>query len=185
MRRLALLTTVVLLAMALPAAAKMPPFEMEVEPRGDTVHIEVTITGDKALIHEFDPLNLDGLLAVFPADQVDEEGRPRYVLEGGTGVGLSRVAPGSYEGNVPLEPGNWAVVPFPGVTSAIRGAGEGWYPRTVLVEVSTEQTSNWVWAAVGAAIALAIASGLRLVVGRRFRAQGSAPLQRFCSRPPL
>lgn len=81
MRRLLLLNTVVLFTIALPASAKVPPFEMEVEPRGDTVHIEVTITGDEALIHDFDPLNLDGLLAMFPADQVEEGGRPLNVLE--------------------------------------------------------------------------------------------------------
>lgn len=43
MRQLLLLTTVLLLAAALPASAKMPPFEMTVEPRGDTVHVEVMI----------------------------------------------------------------------------------------------------------------------------------------------
>ena len=165
MRRLLLFTAVVLFIIALPVSAKMPPFEMEVEPRGGTVHIEVTITADETLIHDFDPLNLDGLLAVFPADQVDEEGRPLYVLERGTDVSLSRVEPGSYEGSVPLEPGHWAVVPFPDVTSEIRRDDEGWYPRIVMVEVTgDESTTGWAVAAVGAAIA--VAWGLRTAAGR-------------------
>jgi hypothetical protein len=49
MRRLALLTVVLLLGGALPASAKMPPFDMEMEPRGDTIHIEVMISNDYAL----------------------------------------------------------------------------------------------------------------------------------------
>lgn len=164
MSRLALSTIVVLL-LALPAAAKMPAFDMEAEARGDSVHIEVTVTGDEALIHDFDPLNLDGLLAVFPADQVDEEGRPLFVLEGGTDVALRRVEPGVYEGSVRLEAGHWAVVPFPDVTGEIRGTGEGWYPGTVMVEVTGEgSAAPWVLGAVGAAIATAW--GLRTAAGR-------------------
>lgn len=172
MRPLALLTTVLLLAPALPAVAKMPPFEMEVEPRGETVHIEVTITGDDTLIHDFDPLNLAGLVAIFPADEVDEIGRPLYVLEGRV-VPLSRVEPGTYQGSVRLEPGHWAVVPFPDVTNSIPSAGEGWYPRTVMVEVTDEPDAIWAWVVVAAAIATAW--GLRTVAGRLASATSRLP----------
>lgn len=164
-RRLALLTTIALLAMALPASAKMPPFEMEVEPRGNTAHVEVTISRDESLVDSFDSPELNGLLAVFPSDEVDEEGRPLYVLEGRTDVPLSRVEPGTYQGSVPLEPGHWAVVSFPDVTSVIRRGVEGWYPRTVLVEVTDERSALWALAAVAAAIATAW--GFRAVAGRR------------------
>lgn len=75
MRRLVLLTGVFLLSTSLPASANMPPFDMEVETRGDTVHVTVTIIGDESLIHDVDSPLLNGLLAVFPAGQV-EASRP-------------------------------------------------------------------------------------------------------------
>lgn len=165
MRRLGLLATALLLGTALPASAKMPPFEMEVEPRGGTLHVEVTTSGDEASIDSFDSQDLNGLLAVFPADQVDKEGRPLYVLDEGTDVPLSRVRPGNYRGRVALEPGHWAVVPFPGVSGVVRGSAEGWYPHTVLVELTDERSALWALAAVGAAIA--IAWGFRAVAGVR------------------
>jgi len=166
MRRLLLLTTVLLLAAALPASAKMPPFEMEVEPRGDTVHVEVTIGRDDPLLADsFDSPELSELIAVFPADQVDEEGRPLYVLDEGTDVTLSRVRAGTYQGSVALEPGHWAVVPFPGVSGVVQGNAEGWYPHTVVVELTDERSALWALVAVGAAIA--IAWGFRAVAGVR------------------
>lgn len=163
MSRLVLL--LLLLATALPASAKMPPFEMEVELQGDTVHVEVTITGDESLIHDFDSSDLDGLLAVLPADQVDEEGRPQLVLGGGTDVPLSRVGRGIYQGSVELEPGRWAVVPFPDVRGALRGSLEGWYPATVEVEVKDEAIAIWPLAALG--VVMAIAWGFRAAAGVR------------------
>lgn len=154
MSRLLFLTTVVLFTTALPASAKMPPFEMEVDPRGDTVHVEVRISGDEALIDSFDPPDLNGLVAVFPADQVDDEGRPRLVLKTGTNVPLSRAEPGTYQGSIVLESGRWAVVPFPGVSGVIRGSTKGWYPNTVVVDVEDERTAMWALAALGAVITI-------------------------------
>lgn len=153
MRRLFLLFTVVLFTTALPASAKMPPFEMEVEPRGDTVHVEVRISGDEALIDSFDPRDLNGLVAAFPADQVDDEGRPLLALKTGTSVPLIRAEPGIYEGSVQLEPGRWAVVPFPQTVGALRV--EDAYPETVMIEIEDEGGPIWALAAVGAAIAIA------------------------------
>jgi len=165
MKRL-VLATVVLLTTALPASAKMPPFEMAVEPRGDTLHVEVTIgRDDPQLIDSFDAPELNGLIGVFPADQVDEEGRPLYVLDKGTDVPLIRVAPGTYQGSVELEPGHWAVVPFPGVSGVVRGSAEGWYPHTALVDLTEERSDLWVLAAVGAALAIALR--IRAVTGVR------------------
>jgi hypothetical protein len=136
MRRLVLLTTLLLLATTLPALAKMPPFYMEVESRGATVHVEVTIREDESSIDGFDSPQLNGLLAVLPADQVDEDGRPLLVLGGRTDVSLNKVEAGTYQGRVVLEPGRWAVVPFPDVRGEVRGSFEGWYPNTVLVDTS-------------------------------------------------
>lgn len=160
MRRLLLLTTVVLFTTALPASAKMPPFEMEVDPQGGTIHVEVRISGDEALIDSFDPTDLNGLVGVFPADQVDDEGRPLPALKTGTNVPLSRAEPGIYEGSVQVEPGRWAVVPFPQTVGALRV--EDAYPETVMIESEDEGGAIWAWAAVGAAIA--IAWGFRAVV---------------------
>lgn len=154
MRRL-VLTTVILLGIALPASAKMPPFDMEVETGGDTVHVEVTISGDESLIDSFDTPDLNWLLAVLPADQVDEKGRPLFMFGDRTNLRLNRVEPGVYQGSVALEPGRWAVVPFPGMTGEVRGSVEGWYPNTVVVEVGAEESAIWALVAVGAAIAIA------------------------------
>lgn len=60
MRRLLLLSTVLVLAAALPASAKMPPFEMTVESRGDTIHVEVRIgRDDPMLVEGFDSLGFN------------------------------------------------------------------------------------------------------------------------------
>lgn len=120
---------------------------------------------DPMLIDSFDSPELNGLIAVFPADQVDEEGRPVSVLDEGTDVPLIRVQAGIYQGSVALESGHWAVVPFPGVTGAPQGIAEGWYPHTVLFELPDERSVIWALAAVGAAIAIAV--GLRAAAGVR------------------
>jgi hypothetical protein len=57
------------------------------------------------------------------------------------------------------------VVPFPGVTGAIRGTAEGWYPDAVLVELPEERNALWALAAVGAIIT--IVAGLRTAAGLR------------------
>ncbi|MGF1617954.1 MAG: hypothetical protein ACFCU2_09155 [Acidimicrobiia bacterium] len=172
MRRLLLLTMLLLLAAALPASAKMPPFEMTVEPRGDTIHVEVMVgRGDPLLVDSFDRPVWNGLIAVFPADHVDEEGRPMSVLDEGTAVPLSRVQAGAYQdrvtyqGSIALKPGHWAVVPFPSVTGPLRGTAEGWYSDTILVEITDERNAFWAMTAVGSAIAIAV--GLRAVAGTR------------------
>ena len=155
MRRLVLLTTVLLLATTFPASAKMPPFDMEVERRGDTVHVWVTITGDQSLVDGFDTPVLNSLIAVFPADQVDEEGRPLLVLGDRTDVPLNRVELGTYQGNVALDPGRWAVVPFPDVSGVVPGSVYGWYPNAALVEVKDEESAIWALVALGAVMAIA------------------------------
>lgn len=172
MKRLLLVTTVLLVAAALPASAKMSPFEMTVETRGDTIHVEVTIgRGDPLLVDSFDTPGWNGLIAVFPADHVDEEGRPLSVLDDGTAVPLSRVQAGAYQdrvtyqGSIALRPGHWAVVPFPSVTGALRGTVEGWYSDTILVELPDERNALWALAAVGAAVT--IVAGLRAAAGMR------------------
>jgi hypothetical protein len=144
----------------------MPPFEMTVEPGGDTIHVEVTIGRDDPVsAYSFESPELNGLLAVFPADKVDEKGRPLSVIDEGTEVPLRRVQAGTYQGSIALKPGHWAVVPFPSVTGAIRGTAEGWYPHPVLVELPEERNALWALAAVGAAIT--IVAGLRTATGLR------------------
>jgi hypothetical protein len=152
-RRLLLLTTVLLLGTALPASAKMLPFDMEVDTRGDIAHVEVTITGDPSLIDGFDTPQLDGLIAMFPADQVDEDGRPQYALKEVTDVPLSRVGPGNYRGSVALDPGRWAVVPFPHTVGALWVKDA--YPQTITIEIRDEGSAVWALAAVGALMAIA------------------------------
>lgn len=155
MKRLILLAAILLLSVALPASAKMPPFDLDVDSTGDTVRVEVTIQGDESAIHDFNPSNLDGLIAVYPADAVDAEGRPKTVLQDRTGVRLARIEAGTYQGSVTLEPGRWAVVPFPDIREVIQGSVEGWYPNTVVVKVEKDTTPMWALAALALAIAVA------------------------------
>lgn len=155
MKRLALLTTILLLSTALPGSAKMPSFDMEVDSVGDTVQIEVTIKGDESSIHDFSPSNLDGLLAVFPADKVDAEGRPGSVHQDRIDVPLAHVEPRTYHGSLTLEPGRWAIVPFPDIADGIQGSIEGWYPNTVVVEVEEDGGALWALAVVSAAMVIA------------------------------
>ncbi|HKX75999.1 MAG TPA: hypothetical protein VJR05_11500 [Acidimicrobiia bacterium] len=154
MRRLVLFVAVFFLAISAPALAKMPPFDMEVEAEGETVHVTVRIVGDESLIHDFDSLDLTGLIAIFPADEVDEDGRPTLALGEAIEVPLNWVEPGTYLGSVDLEPGRWAVVPFPAVNNDdLRGGVEGWYPDTALIEIGSEVTRVWALAALGAVVA--------------------------------
>ncbi len=133
MKRLVLLAAALLVSVPLTASAKMPSFDLDVETRGNSVHVKVRILGDEPLIRSFAP-DLNGLLAVLPADQVDEEGRPFLVfVSGRTDVPLSWVEPRTYQGNVALDPGQWAVVPFPDTVGPLRV--ESAYPKTVMIQI--------------------------------------------------
>ncbi len=167
MRRLVLLVALLVIGMALPAAAKMLPFDLEVKIRGETVLVEVIVNGDASLIDEFDPPDLNTLLAVFPLDQVDKAGRPLYVLEEGTYIPLSRVEPGIYRGGVTLSPGRWAVVPFPDLYGDVRGIAEGRYPNTVLVEMKEETSALWGLALMGVVMIIGTAWTCSTRAGRK------------------
>ena len=105
-----LMSVGLLVLLAGPAAAKLPGFDMEVETGGNTVVVTVTLPDA-----EFVVPHLDGLLAVYPAETLDEQGRPPYNLDG-MPVRLPRVDDAVYRGAVTIEePGMYAVVPFPGM----------------------------------------------------------------------
>ena len=155
MRRLLILVALLTLVGALPAGAKMPGFDVEVEVQGDTIRVEVRILDQEAIGLGFNPVSLDGLLAVVPSDHVDELGRPLNPFGPRTKVPLQMIEAGVYQGGVTVGAGSWAVVAFPDNTDPIRGIVEGWYAETVEVEVDDETSPLWVLAVAGALVAFA------------------------------
>lgn len=155
MRQLvSIVISILLLGASLPAEAKMPPFDMVVRTSGDTVQVIVTIVDDDSVIGGFDPPDLNGLVAVVPADQVDEAGRPLLVSGiDEKDVPLSRIEPGTYQGSVTLGPGRWAVVPFPDTMGDIPVPDA--YPDTIMVEIGDEAIGLW-----AALAAIAVATSL-------------------------
>lgn len=141
---------------AVPASAKMPPFDLEVEAGDDTIVITVSLTEER-----FDAADLDRLLAVYPANRVDPLGRPIKPSEGQP-VALDRVEPGVYRAVVAIaSPGRWAVVPFPTILEPIPPD----YPATTVFDIPADSVPVG-WLAGGAAALAVIVLGLT-VFGRR------------------
>lgn len=89
------------LILALPVAAKIVPSETEVLVDGTTV--TVNLKSDEA----------GGPGAIFPADALDENGRPLGEVDG-IPMTVSRVEPHIYQGTIEVpESGEWALVPLP------------------------------------------------------------------------
>lgn len=112
------------------AEGKIPPFEMEVDVDGTRATVTVMLDDES-----FDPPDLTGLISVYPSSDLDYEGRPAD-QRSPTEVPLARVGPGEYQGTVHLEPGRWAVVPFPKVAN-VSASDLDPYPSTTHFETST------------------------------------------------
>jgi hypothetical protein len=145
---------VVLLGVASDVAqAKMPPFEIDVATDGTLATITVEI--DQS--YGFDPLDLDGLVAVYPVSGLDTQLRPIGTSEA-MHVSLARAEPGIYQGTIDLEPGRWAVVPFPTILDY--DPSGLLYPDTVLFETTTSSATFWI-AAAGAVAGMLLMFGFR------------------------
>ena len=141
------------------AQAKMPPFEIDVATDGTTATITVEI--DQS--YGFDPLHLDGLVAVYPESALDEQFRPINQSEA-VHVSLARVGIGIHQATIDLDQaGRWAVVPFPTIPDY--EPPRYLYPNTMLFETASSSATFWM-AAAGAVAAALLIHGFRTRKGR-------------------
>ncbi|HUP17190.1 MAG TPA: hypothetical protein VM848_14210 [Acidimicrobiia bacterium] len=132
------------------AQAKMPPFEIEVTTDGT----KATITAAFDQSYGFDPVDLDGLVAVYPESALDRQLRPIGQSEA-VHVSLARVGTGIYQGTIDLDQaGRWAVVPFPTIPEY--EPAPNLYPGAMLFETVTSSATIWMAAAGAVAAALLI-----------------------------
>lgn len=142
MRRALAATTVAFLLLVIavaPAGAKMPPFELDAETQDETVIITVRLVefGNSSTPPDgFDTADLNGLLAVYPHDDVDTQGRP-VSHENAQPVDLRRIDTGVYQGRVVLDShGLWSVGPFAKVADYNPDdPSNAGYPETVTFEI--------------------------------------------------
>lgn len=145
-RRTALVWSVIVATVVMvggsPASAKMPPFCVEllsstVEPR--TV-VEMTVrfvssSCDDAVVADFPGGVLDGVLGLYPAAELGDNGRPT----GGDyrPVAMRRERSGVYRGKVraPAEEGRFAIVAFPQSRRLLPDV----YPQPTLLTVVSSQ----------------------------------------------
>lgn len=117
-----------LLAMSLPALAKVPPFAIDVEPDTPIVGEPVTVTVE--LTDSVPVEELEGLVAFFRAE--DAESRVR-----GTPVPLNRVGETTYQAVVVLpEAGEWRIVSFPDRTGWSTDEVPDCYPDQIPIQVA-------------------------------------------------
>lgn len=161
-------------ASLLSVSAASPAFEFDIDVTGSRVQVTV----------DFEPVPvgfawgsfeasgfLDRLVGLFPADVVDDRGRPVTDTEA-IPVSLERREEGIYQGSVLVPEGRWAVVAWPSVPDFDPQASPG-AARTAFVEVGGPPA--WVWLGVGAFAALLVAvAGTRLSLRRREPADSDA-----------
>lgn len=187
-----ILLPIFLIGMAIPALAKMPPFEVDVVVENGAVLISVRVVGSQETSvppDGFDPADLDGLLALYPTSDLDNRGRP-IDHDNAVPVDLEWSGePGVYEGRVALETqGTWAVVPFPtsiefDPDSAIHES----YPATLYFDAPAEGTSMLAMAG-GVGVLIAVGAFIfkrRRRLGREIRAQRSASASSYRRRSGL
>ena len=126
-RLVPLLLCICLVAISLPALAKIPPFTVDVEPDSPVVGEPVTVTVE--LTRSIPVEDLHDLVAFFRAE--DAESRVR-----GVPVPLERVGQTTYEAVVVLsDAGEWRTVSFPDRTGwSTEEVPEG-YPDQISIEV--------------------------------------------------
>lgn len=147
------------------ASAATPAFEFDIRVDGSTVQVTV----------DFEPVPIgfawsqleasgvpDELVGVYPADQVDDRGRPFPDVVPQL-LSLKRVEEGVYTDSLTLTDGRWAVVAWPLFPDFDPDTSVG-AARTEFVTVGGPPT--WVWPAFGAIAAMAVA---RLAIGSKTR----------------
>jgi hypothetical protein len=132
--------------LAPPAAAKVPPFTLEVstaqpEPRGA---VTVTVVVDDVdLVSSVEGHELTGLLGLFPIEEVGADLRPLRPWQGEVEIALVHDRDGVYRGEIvaPDVPGEYVLVPFPAVVNFPSDAETLGYPDPLVLTVTA--TSSW------------------------------------------
>jgi hypothetical protein len=162
-----LLLCICLVAISLPALAKIPPFALDVEPDRPVAGEPVTVTVE--LTQSISVGDLGGLIALFRAE--DAESRAR-----GVSVPLQRVGETTYEAVVVLpEAGEWRMVSFPDRTGWSTDEAPAGYPDQILVEVVAEGGAE----PSASVVAFAVLIGAAALISRRFF--GSVPTRNSAS----
>jgi hypothetical protein len=139
----------------------MPHFTLGVVVEDETAMVTVEIVPGSASAG-FDTADLDGLIAIYPAEALDDQGRLRYA-DPGIRVRLDRIEDGVYSGQVAIPaPGSWVAVPFPGIQNGVRGPEAGNpNPGPLVFEVGRPVTSWLMLAVIGSAAVGLVAVGVR------------------------
>jgi hypothetical protein len=167
---LTLLMSVGLISLSLASAlAATPAFDFEVGVHGLTIRVVV----------DFEPVPVgfawpqleasgvpEELVGLFPADRVDDRGRPLVDAEPIL-LSLDRTDVGVYEDSVTLPEGRWAVVAWPLLPDFDPEANPG-AARTEFVTIGGPPA--WVWLGMGAIVGIVVAG---LSVGLKTPATGS------------
>ena len=139
-----------LLAISLPALAKIPPFAIAVEPDTTTVGEPVTVTLE--LTQAVPVAVLDGLVALFRAEDAGSRVR-------GTPVTLNRVGETTYQAVVVLpEPGEWRIVTFPDRSGWSNNEVPSGYSDQIAIQVAASDQSETSALVVGIAVLLGAAA---------------------------
>lgn len=161
-RRLVFASTLaaLMLMLALPAQAKLPPYEMDVSTNGLLATVTVRFLdfdGEGALTDDFLPESLDGVMAWYPASALESDGRPS-LSDHGMPLSMARIATGVYEASfeVPAA-GEWAIVPFPG-----NDMPSDLYPVVVFAASPAAPP-------IGAVVALVVALGVAVLLAVQVR----------------
>lgn len=156
-----LLAVALVVVPSMPALSAGPAFELQAAKDDDRLIITVLFEA-VPLGFAWDQFEQSGfpdeMIGVVPADQVGDDGRPSADAELRL-VHLDRVDEGIYRGEIAIDDGDWAVVPWP-LDKEFDNDGHAGVPETLLV--SSDKAST-VLVLVGV-VALALAVSAYLVV---------------------
>lgn len=163
------ISAVFLILTAGPAAAKMPGFTIEVETEANIAIVTVRVggVGSSQLAAEgFNPFDVDGLVAIYPADSLDDQGRPTSHVDA-IPVNLLRVEDWIYRAEVAIDiSGRWALVPFPtSVTFDPAHQMYQTYPQTTFFDIGLSRAGLWTRLVAG----IGVLSIAMLLYARRSR----------------
>lgn len=164
---------IILLTIAAPALAKLPPFDTEVSVDGTTATITIRFDASYEsgeLTEDFLPVTLEGMFALYSTETLDARNRPQATASGEP-VTVTRIQPGVYQGSVEVDyAGEWAIVAFPGATEVSGPPLE----TTVFTVPELPSASLQLVVAMSAAILVA---GIVIAVSRRGRRTASHHLR--------
>ena len=160
------LGTVLVLLSVTSASAATPAFEFDIEVNGSSIEVTVdfeTLPPGFAWSSFEASGVLEQLIGLFPAEDVDDRGRPLPRAEPIL-LSLERIEEGTYKDSITVEEGQWAVVAWPLITDFDSEANPG-AARTAVVTVGGPPA--WMWLGLGA-----LAASTVVLAAARLRARG-------------